>query len=130
YTWINHSFRVISHLTYTYGQNKTANEPLRRIPPVFGRLTGEYHRNGFFAALDWTGAGEQNRLSSGDKSDHRINPKGTPGFGIISARLGYTYKFLSLEAGIENILDQAYRMHGSGIDGYGRCVWLRTSFRF
>jgi outer membrane cobalamin receptor len=130
YTWITHSFRVISHLTYTYGQNKTANEPLRRIPPLFGRLTAEYHYNGFFAAIDWTGASEQDRLSSGDKSDHRINPQGSPGFGIISARSGFTYKFLSLEAGMENILDQAYRMHGSGIDGYGRCVWVRTSFRF
>ncbi|HEX5667610.1 MAG TPA: TonB-dependent receptor [Chitinophagaceae bacterium] len=129
-TWIARSFHIISHVTYTYGQNETANEPIRRIPPVFGRLTGEYHKNNFFIALDWTGAGEQNRLSSGDMSDHRINPEGTPGWGILSARAGYTYRSLSIETGMENILDQAYRIHGSGMDGYGRYAWIRTSFKF
>jgi outer membrane cobalamin receptor len=130
YSWIGKSFRVLSHLTYTYGQNKTANEALRRIPPVFGKLTGEYHKGNLFLALDWIGAGEQDRLSSGDKADHRINPKGTPGWGIVSARAGYNYRFMSVESGIENIMDQLYRMHGSGIDGYGRHLWIRTSFRF
>ncbi len=129
-TWISKSFRLISHVTYTYGQNETANEPLRRIPPVFGRLTGEYHMNNFFVAMDWIGAGEQDRLSSGDKSDHRIDPEGTAGWGIVSARAGYLYRSLSVETGIENILDQAYRIHGSGMDGYGRYAWIRTSFRF
>jgi hemoglobin/transferrin/lactoferrin receptor protein len=129
-TWIATSFRLLSHLTYTYGRNETANEPLRRIPPVFGRLTGEYHRNNFFVAMDWTGAGEQDRLSSGDRSDHRIDPEGTPGWGIVSIRAGYSYRSLSVETGMENILDQAYRIHGSGMDGYGRCAWIRTSFKF
>jgi hemoglobin/transferrin/lactoferrin receptor protein len=129
-TWIATSFRLLSHVTYTYGRNETANEPLRRIPPVFGRLTGEYHRNNFFVAMDWTGAGEQDRLSSGDRSDHRIDPEGTPGWGIVSIRAGYSYRSLSVETGMENILDQAYRIHGSGMDGYGRCAWIRTSFKF
>lgn len=130
HTWIGKQFRMLSHLTYTYGQNKTLNEPLRRIPPLFGRLTGEYHLGSFFAAVDWIGAGAQERLSSGDRSDHRMNPLGTPGWGIVSARAGYTYRFFSIESGVENILDQAYRIHGSGIDGYGRYAWVRTSFRF
>ncbi len=130
YTWINNSFKFLSHLTYTYGQNKTANEPIRRIPPAFGRLSGEYHKKSIFAALDWTFASAQDRLAGGDKSDHRINPKGTPGYGVIALRTGYHVKGISAEAGFENILDQAYRIHGSGIDGYGRHIWIRTSFRF
>jgi outer membrane receptor protein involved in Fe transport len=130
YSWIGKSFRLLSQLTYTYGQNKTVNEPLRRIPPVFGKLTGEYHRGNLFVAMDWIGAGEQDRLSSGDKADHRINPKGTPGWVILSLRAGYNYRFLNIETGIENIMDQLYRIHGSGIDGYGRNLWIRTSFRF
>lgn len=130
YTQINKSFGVRSHLTYTYGQNKTANEPVRRIPPVFGRLSGEYRRKNIFAALDWTFARTQERLAVGDRSDHRINPEGTPGYGIVSLRTGYQFKFIDAEAGMENMLDQAYRIHGSGIDGYGRHVWIRTTFRF
>jgi outer membrane cobalamin receptor len=130
YSWINNSFAVRSHLTYTYGQNETANEPVRRIPPLFGRFSGEYHKKNLFAAVDWTFAAAQKRLAGGDKSDHRINPKGTPGYGIVSLRAGYQFKFISAEAGMENIFDQAYRMHGSGIDGYGRHLWIRTSLRF
>jgi outer membrane cobalamin receptor len=130
YTRIYKSFGIRSHLTYTYGQNKTANEPVRRIPPVFGRLSGEYQKKGIFAAVDWIFAGTQDRLAGGDRSDHRINPKGTPGYGIVSLRTGYQFKFINAEAGIENMLDQAYRMHGSGIDGYGRHMWIRTTFKF
>ncbi len=130
YSWINKSFAVRSHLSYTYGQNQTINEPVRRIPPLFGRISGEYHKKNVFAAMDWTFAAAQKRLAGGDKSDHRINPRGTPGYGIVSLRGGYQFKFISAEAGMENILDQAYRMHGSGIDGYGRHLWIRTSLRF
>jgi hemoglobin/transferrin/lactoferrin receptor protein len=130
YSRITNIFGIRSHLTYTYGQNETANEPVRRIPPVFGRLSWEYHKKGLFAALDWTFAGAQKRLAGGDKSDHRINPNGTPGYGIVSLRTGYQFKFIQAEAGMDNLLDQAYRMHGSGIDGYGRYIWVRTTFRF
>lgn len=121
---------ALAHFTYTYGQNHTLNEPVRRIPPAFGRLSAEYQKNEFFIAADWIGATAQKRLATGDKSDHRINPNGTPGWGIFSIRSGYQLNAISIQVGIENILDQAYRLHGSGIDGYGRMAWIRTSFQF
>jgi outer membrane receptor protein involved in Fe transport len=75
-------------------------------------------------------AGSQKRLAAGDKSDHRINPNGTPGWVTIQFRAGYNWRWLSFQSGIENLLDQSYRMHGSGIDGYGRTGWIRIACSF
>jgi hemoglobin/transferrin/lactoferrin receptor protein len=122
---------IFSHLTYTYGQNKSAKEPLRRIPPLFGK-TGFRHRpfNRFYYEFEILFAGNQNRLAAGDKSDHRINPNGTPGWVTIQFRAGYNWRWLSVQSGIENLFDQSYRMHGSGIDGYGRTGWIRIACSF
>jgi len=37
---------------------------------------------------------------------------------------------LDLVGGFCNIFDEAYRIHGSGINGYGRSVWVGTQVRF
>jgi outer membrane cobalamin receptor len=123
-------WRLNGNVSYTFGQNKTADQPLRRIPPLFARLNLEYRMKRSFVILNWSGAGEQTRLAAGDIADHRIDPGGTPGFGLLSLRSGWEYRFINIEIGLENILDQSHRYHGSGIDGYGRHLWLRTTFNF
>jgi len=122
---------ILSHLTYTNGQNISKNEPLRRIPPLFGKA-GFRHRpiDGLYYELEMLFAGAQKRLAAGDKSDHRINPNGTPGWVTLQLRAGYNWRWFSLQSGIENLLDQSYRMHGSGIDGYGRTGWIRLACSF
>ncbi|MGL6268301.1 MAG: hypothetical protein ACRC2O_10240, partial [Chitinophagaceae bacterium] len=84
----------------------------------------------FYYEIEMLFAGAQKRLSTGDKSDHRINPNGTPGWLTMQCRAGYNGQWLSVQTGIENILDQSYRMHGSGIDGYGRTGWIRIACSF
>ena len=66
-------------------------------------------------------AGRQDRLAAGDKADHRMNPAGTPGWTVLNVHAGYGFgSGLEVRGGIDNIFDEAYRVHGSGIDGYGR----------
>ena len=36
----------------------------------------------------------------------------------------------TLSFGALNLFDQAYRTHGSGIDGYGRSAWVGIDARF
>jgi outer membrane receptor protein involved in Fe transport len=126
------SLRATGHLTYTHGQQASTGQPMRRIPPLNG-----------LAALRWDGpsrlwlegqarlAGAQRRLASGDIADHRIPPGGTPGWTVIDLYGGRRFgSRLSLHAAVVNIFDEAYRIHGSGIDGAGRSAWLAARWDF
>ncbi len=106
----------------TYGQNLTDNEPLSRIPPNQGivglRYRSPRHRS-WFELYAWI-AGRQDRLSERDRRDSRIPEGGTPGYETINARLGWDLcMHQRVTLGIENIFNEAYRVHGSGVDGPG-----------
>ncbi len=119
------------NLTYTYGQNQTLNEPMTRIPPLNGRLGIEFNDpSGFWANLDFLAAAKQDRLSSADENDTRIPEGGTPGWELFNLKMGYQWKFVTLTAGLFNIFNEAYRTHGSGVDGYGRSVWAGVKISF
>ncbi|MBK8946289.1 MAG: TonB-dependent receptor [Ignavibacteriae bacterium] len=112
---------LTNNLTYTYGQNTTLNEPMRRIPPIYGAFIISYHlSNNIELKVDYLFAGKQKRLSSGDLDDHRIDKSGTPNWNILNFYSQYSYAFLNIGIGVNNIFNEAYRTHGSGIDGIGR----------
>ena len=117
-------------ISYTYGQNITGDEPLRRIPPFNGKLGAVYTVKKFFVSGEFLFAGKQDRLAAGDKSDNRIPEGGTPGWEVVNLFAGYNLKHIKLKAGFENILNEDYRTHGSGINGVGRSAWLMLGFYF
>lgn len=120
-----------ANVTYTYGQNQTLDEPMTRIPPLFGRVGLSYnHHSGFWTMVELLAAGKQDRLSEGDKNDSRIPEGGTPGWELINLRFGYEWKFLTVSAGLNNLFNEAYRTHGSGVDGYGRSFWIGLKISF
>lgn len=114
-----------ANMTYTFGKNEAADEPLRRIPPFNGQLSLTYQgESPFYAQAQYGFAGKQNRLSGGDISDHRIDADGTPAWSILNFNLGYQFQHIRLNSGIQNLFNKAYRIHGSGVDGVGRSFWL------
>ncbi|MEJ7912231.1 MAG: TonB-dependent receptor [Chitinophagaceae bacterium] len=116
--------------TYTYGQNTSKGEPLRRIPPLHGRFTGAVRKDGWFAIVELLLAGKQDRLASGDKEDNRIPFGGTPGWRVFNSYAGYEWSCVKLNAGLQNVFNQDYRTHGSGINGVGRSAWLSAAVKF
>jgi outer membrane receptor protein involved in Fe transport len=119
-------------LAWTFGQMTTAAAPLRRIPPING-LLGVRWTGGRRLALDARVrfAGRQDRLAPGDRADHRIDPNGTAGWAVFGARAVYTLRpDVRLVGALENVLDEAYRVHGSGMDGHGRHAWLSAQVGF
>jgi outer membrane receptor protein involved in Fe transport len=111
-------------LNYTWGEQTVAGvtEAGDRIPPLSGRFrllwsaggTMSYHASANFSDT-------QDRLSSRDIRDIRIDPNGTAGWGIVG--LGATWRpngDWEVTANADNILDKRYRSHGSGIDAPGR----------
>lgn len=122
--------RLQGGMAYTYGQNETRNEPLRRIPPLNGRVRAAYSKHKWFAAAEYWFASKQNRLAQGDKEDNRIPQGGTPGFHVFNLFAGYELKQWRIQTGVRNLLNQDYRTHGSGVNGYGRSAWLHIQFMF
>ncbi|MBO0930814.1 TonB-dependent receptor [Fibrella aquatilis] len=123
---------VYGSLTYTYGQNITANEPFRRIPPLNGRVGISYQpATSIWARAELLYARAQARLAQGDKDDNRIQKGGTPAWQIINISAGYRFQQqMTLSAELHNLTNEAYRTHGSGVDGVGRSAWLAVLLSF
>lgn len=118
---INQPLHIFANAAYTYGQNSSADEPISKIPPLFGLLGVRYHHGSWNAELYSRFAARQNRLSADDLDDPRIPNSGTPGWHTINLRGRYhPIAGVSLSLALENLLDKNYREHGSGINGPGR----------
>ncbi len=118
------------NINYTYGQNNTKNEPIRRIPPFNGRVMATWQNKSWYATAETLFAGKQDRLSAGDKDDNRIPKGGTPGWQVVNVFAGKQFKAINISTGLQNILNVDYRTHGSGINGVGRSGWLTVSYRW
>jgi outer membrane receptor protein involved in Fe transport len=121
---VTNALRLAGNISYTYGQSQTANEPLRRIPPLNGRVISQYTLKRWFGSLEYLFASKQDRLSQGDKDDNRIPKGGTPGYHLLNWYAGYTLDPAAIRIGLQNIFNEDYRTHGSGINGAGRSAWL------
>lgn len=116
-------------LNYTWGEQDIAGavaEPADRIPPLSGMLRLNYdsgRRIGFDAWFQF--AGSQDRLSARDIRDVRIDARGTDGWAILGTRVHWNDgEAWQVAISIDNIFDNQYRVHGSGIDAIGRNISL------
>jgi outer membrane receptor protein involved in Fe transport len=132
---ISDTFSIEAVLNYTWAEQRISGSSAEagdRIPPLSGRLNIGYDGGGNFMAEAWLRfAGEQDRLSARDVRDTRIDPNGTGGWGIMGARGGWDFRGgWSFTAGIDNVFDKRYRVHGSGLDAPGRnlMISLRKTF--
>lgn len=122
--------------------SKDADEdtPLRREPPTRGRINTRYKRGTWRVETYANWALAQDRLSAGDLGDERIcpgelrdNPQcpGTDGYVVFGAR-GDVEVIPNARVGvvIDNLLDRAYKVHGSGIErpGLNATVSARATF--
>jgi len=116
--------------SYSFGQNTSRREPMRRIPPMNGRTFIEWKQSKQQFTLEFIYASKQSRLAQGDKDDNRIPTGGTPGFGVLNFHVGTSLYGVKMRTGITNIFNADYRMHGSGINGMGRNLYISAQFSF
>lgn len=131
----NNKTELYAVLNYTYGQEIFADGsrvPADRIPPISGRAGMRYVLNPVLWLEGYVNfADRQNRLSDRDRADPRINPNGTPGWATLNLRAGWQFNaHWAFQLHLENLLDQPYREHGSGIDAAGINVLasVRTAY--
>jgi outer membrane receptor protein involved in Fe transport len=126
---INKHFDLQSNATYTYGQNVTKNEPMRRMPPFFGQNKLSWHSKNKTVAIRHQFAGKQTRLAKGDIDDNRIGALGTAQWNTIQIDASIRWKHLEINASAINILNQKYKTHGSGVYGMGRAFGVSVNWK-
>ena len=114
-----------STINMNEGKETETDEPLRHATPLFGRSSVTYKKGGFRTEffVDYHGARNRSNIPSSEIDDkpHLYTSNGSPAWATLNLRLGYTpSKSLTVESGLENILDQHYRPYSSGISAPGR----------
>ena len=120
-------------VNYLHGEqtgNDGIENPADRIPPFNGRLSFRYDASSSLLIEPYLlFAGSQDRLSPRDVQDVRINPVGTPGWVTVNLAASWqSGERWQATASVKNILDQQYRLHGSGIDATGRNLLLSLRY--
>jgi hemoglobin/transferrin/lactoferrin receptor protein len=133
-------FTLFGNLTWTEGEVDTIigfdtqRAPGTRIQPLSGLLGMRWESDDkrFWAEAVAQFARRQDRLSPGDISDtQRIPPGGTPGYDVYTLRGGWQVTpEWKLTAAVENISNEDYRIHGSGLNEPGTNVILSSQVRF
>jgi outer membrane receptor protein involved in Fe transport len=102
--------------------------PASKVPPLNGRVALCYEPPAPLGAIAWADltlwwADEQDELSPFDLVDPRMDPDGTDGWTRLDLDLGGPIgeagSGATWYAGVHNLLDEAYRVHGSGLDAPG-----------
>ncbi len=115
---------------WAFGQNISRAEPMRRIPPVHGRFALNFEKKKWFATAEILAAAAQKRLAQGDRDDNRIAAGGTPGWAVFNVSGGFSGKHFSISLDFQNLENQDYRYHGSGVNGVGRSAGLTFALKF
>ena len=107
--------------------------PLSRMKPLALWTGIRYEPNEcFWAQADVEVNDREDRLSFRDESDaRRIPPDGTPGWTVVSVRAGYRFnRHAALSLALENITNENYRIHGSGVNEPGRNFVMALDLEF
>ncbi len=105
----------------------------RLMPPTAEiGIRWQSERGKYWCELEGDFADKADKLSVEDEMDtQRIPPGGTPGYSVCHIRAGTQFtKSLALSLALENVFDEDYRIHGSGVNEAGRNLILTAMCNF
>jgi hemoglobin/transferrin/lactoferrin receptor protein len=125
--------RLESHLNIQQGRERDPvtgnNHSPTHVPPTFGSTQLSYQRKKFRAMLyaNYNGGVEYENLALTERADAHLyardgegNPY-VPAWLTLNAKASYTFiPQVTVDVGVENIMDQRYRPYSSGITAAGR----------
>lgn len=133
---LNRNLSLNSTINYTYGRIKTdtTDTPLDHIPPVFGKTSLNYQQEKFRGEIyaiyhGWKRLEDYNLL--GEDNIAFATADGMPSWMTLNIKAAYAVSdYLTIQAGVENIMDTNYRVFASNISAPGRniSVTLRASW--
>lgn len=123
-------------LNYTYGRVKTdsSDAPLDHIPPMMLRLAFNYENNNFSSTF-FVNYNSWKKLKdyylNGEDNEQYATPDGMPAWYTVNFRVSYkVWKYITLQAGVDNVFDTQYRTFSSGINAPGRNVFGALRFTY
>ena len=108
-------------------------EPFSRLMPLTTHLGLRHKLNqSVWVEAVITRSEKADKLSAGDKRDRqRIPEGGTPAYTVLHLRSGWELnENTSISLAIENVFDENYRVHGSGLNEPGRNLVVALEKRF
>jgi hemoglobin/transferrin/lactoferrin receptor protein len=108
------------------------DEWLDRLMPLTVRAGLRWEREATWAEALTIVAADADRLSTRDEADtQRIPPDGTPGYAVLHLGAGHEVNdHVRLRAGVDNVFDEDYRIHGSGSNMPGRNLIVGATLSF
>jgi len=119
--------------TYPTSDPTMVTEPIDRLMPLTGRIGLRWTANdNIWIEGAVTGAEKADKLSTRDSTDtSRIPAGGTPGYTVGDIRAGWkATDGLMITLAVENVTDEDYRIHGSGVNEPGRNIVLAADWAF
>jgi outer membrane receptor protein involved in Fe transport len=130
----NSTVMAFGNYTWTKGKDAIRDIPYSWIPPDFGTLGIRFSTSATlkpWVELVYHFADSQKDLSPRDIKDSRIGPNGTDGFNVFHLRSGISVSRNSrVTVALENIFDEKYKYHASGVYRPGRQLVFGAEFRF
>jgi len=129
-------FSFLASANYTYGriQSEEGEIPLDHISPFMAKISAMYEKNSLFAEAYALYNGAKKLKDYSDSGEDNLNyatAEGMPAWYTLNARVGYTFKnYLSIQGGVENIMDINYRVFASGINAPGRNFYISAKLNY
>ena len=128
-----YDFFVKAGLSYTWGRNTTGRRALAEMPPLKGMAALRYDNNTWFVEAAENMAARQSRV------DTSLQESKTAGWATTDLKAGYTYKNLSVYAGVYNVFDKFYYTYlsylrdpfasGMKVPENGRNFYITATYR-
>jgi hemoglobin/transferrin/lactoferrin receptor protein len=119
---------------YPSSEPVQVKDDLSRVMPLTGQVALRWQPVGakFWTEAEVAAAEKADRLSADDARDtQRIPPGGTPGYAVLNVRGGYqVMEGLDVMVALENVADEDYRIHGSGVNEPGRNLVVQADWTF
>ncbi len=133
-------FALSGNAAWVHADNTSDGRPIHQIPPLQGRLRGEFDRGAWHASATLRYALEQTRVDDDPATGSGLDAGETPGYTVFDLGGRYTLgNGLSLQVGVENVFDELYADHLNRANPFdpeqvrvnepGRTWWLKLRWK-
>jgi hemoglobin/transferrin/lactoferrin receptor protein len=122
------NIHLSSSLNYTKGYLTSSKEPFAHIPPVFGKTGLLFEKENWDIELfsHYNGWKRKTDFAAGTTDNpQEATVDGSPSWYTINLRASLSLnKTVTLQCGVNNLMDQQYKMFASGISAPGRSLMV------